>query len=486
VLSERKSFSVERLAALILFPIILVLLQFFWLQAPLERDQSIYFLIAHQLIEGRDLYSDLWDHKPPAIHFAYVLAQIVVGYSIVAIWLLGVVLAVLTAFGLDFVARNLNFSKYGRIATISLWIVFCYSPNFEATQPNTEAFINLCWIWGLASLTQKNLVIRHCLYFGILSAIASVFKPIALILFLATLIFFTLTRSWRLLIATTCAVVIATILLWASIFYYFNLSARLNDFYQAIVIYNQAYAGNIWNNLLNLFGFKRLFPLALIGFIPFLLCSFFSPVMIKEPLARNYAILILLLVFSCYLAIAMPGNFYLHYYQYLLVPVALLTGLLVSNINKKKAIAIMFFLFSWALIFETSVALFPEIFSHSPNSPHSLNVKAIRIVPEIKNLLKPGEWFYEWGAQPGLYFETGILPRHGVYHAISLYQGPLANQLTERTLKVLQADPPALIVLSDTFINSENSSHQILLWIRSNYSKHWQQADLPFELLIKN
>src|SRR5437868_1023590 len=47
---------------------------------PMERDLTTYAVIGHQLLRGRSLYSDLWDHKPPAIHISYAFADYLFGY----------------------------------------------------------------------------------------------------------------------------------------------------------------------------------------------------------------------------------------------------------------------------------------------------------------------------------------------------------------------------------------------------------------------
>ena len=44
---------------------------------PLERDLTTYAVIAHEMLEGKALYSELWDHKPPAIHVTYAAAELI-------------------------------------------------------------------------------------------------------------------------------------------------------------------------------------------------------------------------------------------------------------------------------------------------------------------------------------------------------------------------------------------------------------------------
>src|SRR5437870_13805299 len=63
---------------------------------PLERDLTSYAVIAHEMQNGKNLYSDLWDHKPPAIHVTYAAAEVIAGYGRNSIILMNVEAAIAT------------------------------------------------------------------------------------------------------------------------------------------------------------------------------------------------------------------------------------------------------------------------------------------------------------------------------------------------------------------------------------------------------
>src|SRR5437016_9497431 len=65
---------------------------------PLERDLTTYAVIAHEMLNGKNLYSDLWDHKPPATHVTYAAAEMIAGYGRDSIFLMNVVAALATLF----------------------------------------------------------------------------------------------------------------------------------------------------------------------------------------------------------------------------------------------------------------------------------------------------------------------------------------------------------------------------------------------------
>src|SRR6266404_10002176 len=57
---------------------------------PLERDLTTYAVIAHEMLNGKTLYTDLWDHKPPAIYVTYAAAELIAGYGRDSIFLLNI------------------------------------------------------------------------------------------------------------------------------------------------------------------------------------------------------------------------------------------------------------------------------------------------------------------------------------------------------------------------------------------------------------
>src|SRR2546430_7728480 len=63
---------------------------------PLERDLTTYAVIAHEMLNGKNLYSELWDHKPPAIHVTYAAAELIAGYGRNSIILMNVAAAIAT------------------------------------------------------------------------------------------------------------------------------------------------------------------------------------------------------------------------------------------------------------------------------------------------------------------------------------------------------------------------------------------------------
>src|SRR5438270_6683935 len=84
------------IAALVGLCGVIFLLRLHTYDEPLERDLTTYAVIAHEMLNGKNLYSDLWDHKPPAIHVTYAAAELIAGYGRNSIFLMNVAAAMAT------------------------------------------------------------------------------------------------------------------------------------------------------------------------------------------------------------------------------------------------------------------------------------------------------------------------------------------------------------------------------------------------------
>src|SRR5438094_9806843 len=90
---------------------------------PLERDITGYAVIAHELLAGRRLYAEVWDHKPPAIHATYAAAEWFAGYGPDAVFLLNLVAAVTTLLGAYVAGRALGASAAAGLVTAAFWTI---------------------------------------------------------------------------------------------------------------------------------------------------------------------------------------------------------------------------------------------------------------------------------------------------------------------------------------------------------------------------
>src|SRR5437588_1998947 len=109
---------------------------------PLERDMTTYAVIAHEMLNGKNLYSDLWDHKPPAIYVTYAAAELIAGYGRNSIFLMNVVAATATLLACYFAGSAGGRGPLAGLVAATLWTLASGDLAIEGNQPNTEVFLN--------------------------------------------------------------------------------------------------------------------------------------------------------------------------------------------------------------------------------------------------------------------------------------------------------------------------------------------------------
>jgi 4-amino-4-deoxy-L-arabinose transferase-like glycosyltransferase len=104
---------------------------------------TIYAVIAHEMLGGRALYSDLWDHKPPAIYVTYAAAELIPGNGRDSIFLLNVAAAVATLLACYFAGSAVGDGRIGGVIAAGLWALASGDLALQANQPNTRVFLSI-------------------------------------------------------------------------------------------------------------------------------------------------------------------------------------------------------------------------------------------------------------------------------------------------------------------------------------------------------
>jgi hypothetical protein len=469
-------------ACAVLFALCLLigLERFHTYQEPLERDISTYAVVAQGLLTGRSLYSDLWDHKPPAIHFTYALAEVIGGYSVFSIYLLNVLAGVLTLFGV-YRAGSAVGGKVGGLWAGAFWALISGDLYLEANQPNTEVFLNACLTWAFALWLEKKSQSfngGHALKLGILFTLASFFKPTALFLplFLLGVSFLFVPRAGRGILGRYMACCLGIVgLAWILLGAFFWLRGSFSDFYGAVFTYNFFIQRGLFPRLSEL-GSSALWPPSLVFAIPLVVGAAAGFVLGQKDSPRLW-ILWVAFAAATECEIFYPGNFFNHYYQ-LWLPVLAVGGAWGSvEVGRKMT--------PYGKILKQAPALILLVLLAAKEIPYyrmspdqwsrgkygELFLEDDRAASFIRTLLAPGETFYEWGNETDLYFLTGCRPPSGVFYAYPLTQGPLREKLTQRTLDQLEKEKPELFVFNGSFFGPTADNPTILSWFKQRYEK---------------
>jgi len=143
---------------------VMVFLRLHSLDEPLERDLTTYAYISHHILDVEKLYTELWDHKPPGIYAAYMMAELLWGYDPHAVVYLGIVsslVSLLFFFGFLNQITDLKTAILGS----AFWVFASNSISIHANQSNVETFMNVFTIMAWWSLTRWNGKRIHFLFF---------------------------------------------------------------------------------------------------------------------------------------------------------------------------------------------------------------------------------------------------------------------------------------------------------------------------------
>lgn len=457
-----------------------------------ERDLMIYMTIADGLLQGRPLYADLWDIKPPGVYWTYALFAKVFGASPLAIFIMGLSCAWLTLWFCYLAGRSIAGSLGGLLAA-TLWTVISGDLALQANQPNTEAFINVGLSGAFAlllSATPNRRDWGRFIAIGLLSLLASLFKQVSLVttaMILATYVILapwiaapTTDSSWvqrkRALIQSISAGAVI-ICGWALVAGYFQWQGHFAAFKETLVDHGRSYAGNMGGNVWKFLADPLTYLPKVGGSIFYLWLAWLSIMLATFYLwkeRKGQFGLWLAYCLSTIIAISLPGYFYPHYFQLWLPPTAIGAGWLISNsliTGRKLAAGLLIAallpliglrLYQYTIPVE-QIALYKYGQGHGPEAMESRQIGLwIHQNIDSKTLV------YHWGAEPGIYFWAKRTPPVGMIVTYPLFMGnpEFITRHTEKLLQQLKQSPPGLVVANKAMLIQD---HPVVKWLAAHY-----------------
>ena len=464
---------------------LILLMRMHTFNEPFERDITSHSVIGQELLNGRSLYSDLWDSKPPAIFITYALFNFIFSMGPLAVYMLGISMAILTMFGIYLAGEAIG-SKQAGFWAAGIWTVLCSDLWLWANQPNIEVCINAGLVWAFVLIIKaddsKWQTIRW-ICVGLLFAAATLYKPVAITFAVFFALAFILSASGGIkgkvkaglkvgIVAATGAAV------WFAVFGYFAATGRFDVFYDTMIKYGGYYTesrgGSLWGNIIDGFSEKRFFAkpmeslwapliLAVVGII----AGFFHS-------EKRKRILLLAFLIASPFAVALPGRFYPHYYQLWLVPVCIgfgwaIVSLLPAKSSTNNLVGILAGLICAGIVLSSVIPQYQYNADKWTTLKYGPQFVENKITAEfIGQILKPEEVLFVWGINPELYFWTKHSPPTGVIWSTDMLEGPLAQTHTERALSDLRKNPPAMFVINNRQLQIPQE-HPVIRWALENY-----------------
>jgi 4-amino-4-deoxy-L-arabinose transferase-like glycosyltransferase len=463
---------------LLCFCFIIALERWHTYDEPFERDITTYAVIAHEMLQGRPLYSDMWDLKPPAVFVTYVVGEVLAGYGAASIYLLGVSAAIFTLLGIYRAGAIYGGRRCGLSAAL-LWTIVCSDLYLLANQPNSEVFINACLVWGFAGflrLQTKNLDGWRVAMLGVLFAIASLYKQVTLAVFVMLALTHILCANKKTLEANLQRIAISQVLTlllliaaaWSGVIEYFALTNRGEVLYQTLVVIGGMYAGSISQNLLNGLAHVNLWPWQLYFATPLVLLSLTGLfIASREVKTRRFWLLWTAFIFGTEFAVSLPGKFQPHYYQLLLPPLVIGCAWGVHSLQNLKQgmfkhLALSLGVLACCFLLVREVPFF--FLSSEEWSRRKYHggffIQERALAHEVDALLQKDETFYEYGREAGLYFHSKRHPPCGII------AGPTYNIFAKREITQLEQTQPEMLVVCTAY----PLDSPVISWLMPRYT----------------
>jgi hypothetical protein len=453
---RRRLFLSGLLVALSALPVIFLMPLF---DAPFERDQGLYAVIARGWLGGLVPYRDLWDNKGPLLFLWYMAAFKLLGEGVVGPRLLA---ALGTAAAVPFVwdsARTLLGSRKGLLAALLFAVAFA-NPFLQANA-NAEVLM-LCplaagfWAFTKGSRGGSQ---RWFVLAGILTALAALTKQaaagplIGYVVWLAVLALGNPQERTRLL--QSILLLAAGVLLGLAPFVaYFMTQSALRDLWYATVQFNLAFA-NDNPVLLKLLPPLLLNPPPLLGGLPLWVLAVLGGVRLWQRRDRTAGLILTFAVFS-ELAAQSFGKISAHYNVGLLPAAAILAAVGFDVVidawraGRRRlgyavaacavvAVSVSTFLYAWP----TPEDRFVVQYTFRDYAFRSLQARDI--AQEVVSLTEPDDYVYEFGRQSDIYFLADRRPATRWVHnrAYGIYP-PMLDEI----LRDLDLRRPKLILLT--------------------------------------
>jgi len=307
-------------------------------------DEGIYQTIGLAIRDGKLLYRDIWDNKPPLLYLAYALFW----SDQFAVRAFSLCLGTLSLISFFFLAKNLFKQQKTVWTTTTLYGILFGLPILEGNIANSENFM-LLPIISASYLLIRSVAksYKNMLPFfgaGLLLGIALLFKVVAVFDFAALLLFlFFVERKKSPIVKTAIGFTVGFLLPMSLAAAFFLSNGAFSEFFSASFTQNVGYVG---------YGNKFLFANGLLVVKLFFMGAFLLFLFIKRnSIFPSHLFIFVWLAFSLYNAFFSQRP-YTHYLLVLLPSFCLWIGLVGETIlRKQRERTIIYTLITGVLLF---------------------------------------------------------------------------------------------------------------------------------------
>ncbi|MHC5110415.1 MAG: ArnT family glycosyltransferase [Planctomycetota bacterium] len=474
--SQTRSHGSLPLALLAFAGLVLLLFRLHGFELPLEADECNYAIIAQRLIDGQQLYVDVWDHQPPGIYVLYATGITLFGDSPAVFRVMAMAFSLVSLVLIFSICRKLA-GPIPAVAAAWLFAIVSSDPGTAGEGSNREIFMNtfvlLAWYGALRSNDRSGWTLFLS---GLSLGIGSVIKTVLVAhwIFLACWLIVRDraagpgSRKRSGLFRSLVMLALGSLSAWLLVVGYFVATGRGAELLDAAFYFNLSYSGAgdgflyrflyFFSPERHPFVFKSALALWIGGTIAL---PWLAVAMWRGKLNESGPAVALLL--GSYFAVCLPGRAWPHYY-YLMMP-ALVIAVTVFAWQLSVLLAHRLQVRRTALLVSLMVAIVPvatlvtEYSRYLTADPMAITrsryngrdfwARAQGI--NVANVTDPGDSVFVFGNDAGIYYYANRRCASRYTMITGLQEGHSGIDVRRRQLiDDLNNDPPrVMIVLFD-------------------------------------
>jgi hypothetical protein len=475
---------------------------------PAYHDGAIFMYVGEMWRRGLIPYLQVFDNKPPGIFFITGIASAFphafwVLSLIVFLFVMGCILSVRKTLQVAGAPARTIF--LGTIATALIVNMRFYggATNLTETYMLGPMAASMC-AFAYALRSGK---LRYVFLAGVCSGIACAFKPFALSVFAAQIVFVIFHEAPLSVFSVRIRAVLSSILAniagaavaWVPIFAYFAAHGALKQMLDASFFYNVHYGmaaqpkpleliDNLAENLLPLSSTLGCIVIGLVALRK-------QPSQAPSQRSALWDLTLLWFAFGLVL-VFMAGRGYRHYFLSLTPSLALAASLLFWSmedfaIASNLRLAIGALLLSPIVVTQTPV-VDEIIHDYNGAAHHRHDVIPVEVAAtELKRIAPPSSTVFVWGFEPWILSDTHLHSAFRFPTAQYIYDSPRAYDVVGREiLNGMQTAPPDYVVLTPWVFNmswphpSDPVQNEFMAIVQKSYTKVWEKDS--FSLYKRN
>lgn len=436
------------LLALLLFVLFFAVAPY--LTLAFTENEGIYGAVAQEMRHGALLYKDVWDHKPPLIYLEYQVIQRLFGSGEAALHLCVLLCHWVCAGLLFLLGKRLGFASPKAWAAAFTYGIFIAPPWFQNWTGQADLAMQP-WLLGSFLLLMAKKRWSNFLA-GMAWSLAFFTKQTAMVYLPIYLIF-----SEQGGLETIVEFILGADVVGAAVVSPFYFSDRMGELGDAVWGFNAIYVTKSWvafAKMPNYYGSVLMWalkPLLAYGlaWIALVRGARLSVVELRTRVATRPWTFILIWFVLAFVGCSLSGRFTSYYFVALLAPMALATGVYISDAKASRK----------ALLVAAAIGAGAMLLGYfgSWTRSHSFyqdawypkeRLEAAKVMGEqIRSLSMPGDQLLAWTTEPEIYVYSGL--------PMALVPTPLVNHLSEMPPLIEGArlrsasGSPRFVVLSD-------------------------------------